>query len=873
LQNFYVKAAQLILQSRLNLRKDGRKNKWVSRFGWIEAESEQESNSRLQFQIETDEIEEFREDLRVFKNSGSFENRPPPMIIETYLDASGLSSSQSLVIVDERGKRWDVLEALKSSESSSEDIRRQNQQRNQSAEVVLERWRVELKCLPIVDNQEFGPNLPTIYKRSIVYFRSLFLATRIMPCWKYSQQTLGKGTHPALQVKCRILAAEPDVTNTDPLRQPLYDGREVVTDYVFGDLEVPVGRFYASVSYRNDCSFRVDDAESLLSSRFMGVDENFFQPSIKQRRDHHVRADSFAEPGSLPSRRQIRGAQEPQQTYGSLSTFHGAGALGTSPISALKAVRPIGSDTDSPVGSAAASVDQPEPSFSLPIRGAGGRPSLRNADGTGRRPSVSFQPFKAGSLSGSPKVGDGEVPPSPQSYSRPSTLGGTASRPGTRSSLTAGMASSLRGGPPAVPQDVPQTTGSPKPTNRYSSSFTHRRGRPSFGGQSKADDDQGSSGKQSLSSSAQPGSGLLAEAGAASSGSFATDDDNISEFLKMLDGRKTLQSFEPNKKGESSASRKTAAQLTKFQMMRESNNALTESMASSSHLHRSSSTSSRQLANVPAMVNPASVSASSSPGKPLSPHTPHTPAIPSRLSENSIIDYQGQAPRRQPRNSVVTTEEEGEDDTPVSQGGTTAIDIPLSPRLLHTADANRRSSSVAQQRRSAGEDDSDLAQRSMSLGASDREAPTLSTLLAFQRDEGGNSDASLGLQPAADIRATGPQSASADRDNKESTSASPSLLSGTPFRSVRYVGRNRPTPPHSSRGSFSGGRFGVSLGRPGAGGEEGADDEPLLFAMSELERPSRRSIEEGRGGGSVGGSAGGSERGGYEPRGLSKRGW
>ncbi|KAK3384575.1 autophagy-related protein 13-domain-containing protein [Lasiosphaeria ovina] len=853
IQNFYYKAAVLILQSRLNLTPDGgknagRPNKW--------------------FQIDTDDISEFRDELRVYKTSGSFENRPPPMIIETYLDASRLSNNQSLVVVDEYGKRWDVLEALNSSESSSDDgsKRKPRQQQKRNTEIILERWRVELKCIPS-DQDEFGPSLPTIYKRSIVFFRSLFVATRIMPCWKYSQQALAKSIHPALEVKCRVLMAEPEHSGFDPLRQPFYDGRDVVTDYVFGDLEVPVGRFYASVTYRNDCNFRVDDAESLLSSRFMGVDENFFKPSISQRRDHQ-RSDSYAEVGSLPANRHGRGAQEPLQTYGSLSTFHGAGALGTSPISALKAVRPIGSDTSSPTGSQATSLEQTDPPNSLPIR----RPSLRSHDGSGRRQSVSFHPFKAGSLSGSPRVPDLDQPPSPQSLTRPSTLSSfTHGR--TRSSLTAGMAASLRGGPAAVPIDVPPVSASPRPTSRYSSSFTHRRSRPSFGGHSKGDDDQGSSGKQSLSSSAQPGSGLLAEAGgAASSGSFATDDDNISEFLKVLESRKTLQSFEPNKKGESSAAKRTAAQLSKFQLMRESNNVLTESMTSSTHLHRSSSSSSRQLTNVPSMMNPASISAGSSPGKPLSPHTPHTPAIPSRLSENSIIDYQGGVPptRRQPRNpAVISTEEEGDDETPVSQEG--AIDIPLSPRLLHTTNNNRRASSVAQQDRAlTGEDDSDIVQRSISLGAEDREAPTMSTLLAFQRGSGDNSSESLSLQPAADIRASGPSSPLAERDGKGGPS-SPGLLSGTPYR-TRYTPRGRPTPPHSSRGSFSGGRYSR------ASGEEGADDEPLLFAMSELERPSRRSLEEARGGGNVGGgggSSGHSERNpnAFEARGTSRRGW
>ncbi|GAB1315998.1 autophagy protein 13 [Madurella fahalii] len=928
IQNFYYKAAVLVLQSRLNLapaggkRGDGRKtNKW--------------------FSIDTDDIDDFRDELRVYKTSGSFENRPPPMIIETYIDASRLSSSQSLVIVDENGKRWDVLEALNSSESSDDSPRRRHP-RKRNTEIILERWRVELKCLPNVDRDEFGPTLPTIYKRSIVFFRSLFVTTRIMPCWKYSQQALAKGIHPALEVKCRILTAEPEYTSYDPLRQPLHDGRDAVTEYVFTDLEVPVGRFYASVTYRNDCNFRVDDSESLLSSRFMGVDENFFKPSIPPRREHgHGRSDSYAEPGSLPAHRHGRGAQEPQQTYGSLSTFHGAGALGTSPITALRAVRPIGSDTSSPSASTSASIEQPDPPHSLPIRGAAARPTVRTADAANRRPSVSFQPFKAGSLSGSPRIPDMEAPASPQSLTRPSGLSGL-SRPGNRSSLTAGMAASLRG-PGAVPQEIPSVTGSPKPASRYSSSFTHRRGRPSFGGQSKGDDDQASSGKQSLSSSAQPGSGLLAEAGGvASSGSFATDDDNISEFLKALDSRKTLKSFEPSRKGESSTSKRTAAQLSKFHLMRESNNALTDSMASSIHLQRSSSSSSRQLTNVPSMVNPASVSVCSSPGKPLSPHTPHTPAIPSRLSENSIIDYHAQGGHQHPHlhqninPDITATEEEddgngdGDDDdddddqTPMvtqqggpGSGGTTAIDIPLplSPRLLHAGGggtANRRASSV--HRSLAGEVDGSYQQqqppRSASVEAAasvdDRDVPTLSTLLAYQQHQMdadlkmgrvggrspriGESSAGTGVEGGVHHHDDGDNGndgggggggggggerkgagvgAGSGAGNGEHRGATGSGAVVGRGLGPGISGRHPIPNSRTSSGSHRPGSFGsAAAGRTGgyAGSMEGADEEPLLFAMSELERDSRRSLEEGS-------RSGPEQDGKYEPRGVLRKGW
>lgn len=765
------------------------------------------------------------------------------------------------MVEDDNGKRWDVLEALNTSASSDNSPTL----RARHTEVILERWRFELDPLPKEEVEEFSLILPTIYKKAIVFFRSLFTAVRLWPAYKFSQQSMTKRRQPALEVKFRVLTEETDRAGFDPLRQPLSNARDVVTDYSFGNLPIPVGRFSASVTYRNECHFRLVDAESLLSSRFMGIDENFFKPSLPQPKGH-IRRESSKEVGSVPSRRQRKELEDASQAYGSLSTFHGAGALGTSPISALRSIKPMGSDTTSPAGSVPASME--EGGHSLPIR-----PSFRGKDTPGRRSSISFQAFKAGSLSGSPRVHDGEIPASPLPGQRQSGLDAlTQAR--NRNSLTAGMPASLRGGPAAA-TDIP-VSSSPRPSgSRISSSFSHRRGRLSFGGQSRGgEDDQTSSGRQSLSSSiAQPGSGMLAETGGqASSGSLTADDDNISEFLKLLDSKKTLQSFETAKKSEST-SKRTVTQLSKFQLMRESNNALTESMTTSVQLNRTSSSPGRQLTSVPGMVAPASMSISSSPGKPLSPHTPHTPAIPSRLSENSIIDYetQAQVARRVPRNApqIASTEEEPGAETPMSPEGTTAIDIPLplSPRLMQN---NRRSSSVAQQQRglAAVEDDTDLAfgsRRSISLGT-ERDPPTMSGLFALEATETAG-DAS-GLQPAAHIRATTATGSPLLTERKKATTGN--LLTGTSSdgapRSRYKSARGRPTPPQSSRGSF----VGSSSGRYVASrGDADADDEPLVFDM-QVSELGRRSLEEGRGGGSTGSSS--NERG-FGPRGVSRRGW
>jgi autophagy-related protein 13 len=792
------------------------------------------------------------------------------LIIETYLDTSDLTSSQTLVIMDEHGKRWDVSETLSSPGNSNSGNGRHRKPRS---EVILERWKIELKDGPNDQTHDFGAILPTIYKKSIVFFRSLYSTTKFVPAWRLAR-SLAKANTPT-RVKCRVFSgADFQPGRYDALTYPLYDSESPVTaTFSLGETESPAGRFSAELTYRTDCNFRVDASESLLSSQFIGADERFFHPSIAIRGDQRRRAAKTVEVGSLPSNRQRVEEPEPIQAYGSLSTFHGdAPPLGSSPISALRAARTMGSDANSPpVGSTSSPRPAQIAKPSRPLQGIT----------IARRPSASFQPFKAGSLSASPGPSTslphgGEIlsPPSPQSLSRNSGLN-TLVHARNRSSLTAGMPSSLRG-VPIVPENAvaSSASSSPRPAapiSKYISSFSHRRGKLSYGGASKVDDDQGSSGKQSLSSSsAQPGSGILAEGGAGgSSGSLQTDDDNISDFLKLLDSKKTLPSFEPSRGGEASAKR-TNAQLSRFQSMRESNNALTESMSSSMLLQPSSTSSSRQLSSVPQMVAATSISTSSSPGKPVSPHTPHTPAIPSRLSANSIADHsQPQGIRERSRATTEARIDDASGDNASTEVGTNAIDIPTSPRTYYPH--TRRSNSVAQQHRAMAADDdvNDLPfgiHRSISLGADDREPPSLSALLGLgQASETAGSSRERILQPAAHIdespAALGRQSSP---EQEEGPQLPRGLLPGSmnsPYRPrIGHMGGRGLTPPQNSsysslvidRGSGSGlsdkpgTRF--SFGRP-----SDADDEPLLFDMSEIGRDHpRKSLEEGRGGSNTG---------------------
>jgi len=243
------------------------------------------------------------------------------------------------------------------------------------------------------------------------------------------------------------------------------------------------------------------------------------------------------------------------------------------------------------------------------------------------------------------------------------------------------------------------------------------------------------------------------------------------------------------------------------------------------------------------------------------------------------------------------------DDDQTNELGTNAIDIPTSPRPYYPH--TRRSSSVAQQHRNLAVED-DLGElpfgihRSISLGADDREPPSLSALLGIgQASENVASTSSTSpsrlLQPAPHITESRQASSSLEAHESDAPQVPRGISVGStnsPYRPrLGRSGGRGVTPPQT--GSYS-----SLLERAGASGtsERGggrysftrttgayeADDEPLLFDMSEIGRDhSRRSLEEPRGGGNAGASS--NERGTFDSarggdsasssRRGSRRGW
>ena len=381
IQNFHTKAALIILHSRIDLSP-----------AYSKANTEVKRVNRW-FNIELDETDDYRDDIKRWKTCDVKDDRPPPLVIEVFLTTDSLHQGQRLVILDDDGKRWDVQNALSSSYSNRAGKRRATDPN----EVILERWTIELG-----DHSERLPPdlttiLPLVYKKSIVLFRSLFTYCNFLPAWKLSRKIGKSRSTMAMKIGYRIVDGHSTsrLSRSDNLNLGLSDSSDQVTEhYTFGTTESPAGPFSVRVTYRLNCDFRIDDSEELLSSRFLGADDDLFRPSMPSE------AQDQSQIGSLPGDRRQNLFDRPElgHAYGSLGTYHQVGvAPGTSPISALRSAQDYTTGGSPPTPEPARPLPQPQQSRER----ENSKSSLR-AQAAGRRSSFSFQPFKAPALSASP---------------------------------------------------------------------------------------------------------------------------------------------------------------------------------------------------------------------------------------------------------------------------------------------------------------------------------------------------------------------------------------------------------------------------------------------------------------------------------------
>ncbi|KAI8381591.1 autophagy-related protein 13-domain-containing protein [Radiomyces spectabilis] len=311
IQNFYTKTAQIIIQARytseldpLNRRDRTKKD---SQRGPSKEGSSSTSSRKLNkwFNIATEDMEMLREDLKYWRSLAihAAEEEPPPMMIDIYLDVSELKPNQALIVIDDNLRR-NRVELGKNQINNTQSVER----------ILIETWELSLRHpLPT-----FAVDLPNLYKRSIIFFRSLHSLVRLLPTYNLRRRLRKFNDYAGFSIGYRLASAPVRRNDEISLNVPIMDGdaRNPTKTYEFTDILTPLGMFKLQVQYRKNCEFRVDDAEQDLSARFIDMDEHYFTPTMAKYQQEQRGIKSPRRPLSFHEDRRTRATKETQESTG-----------------------------------------------------------------------------------------------------------------------------------------------------------------------------------------------------------------------------------------------------------------------------------------------------------------------------------------------------------------------------------------------------------------------------------------------------------------------------------------------------------------------------------------------------------------------------
>ncbi|KAG7440201.1 uncharacterized protein BT62DRAFT_938268 [Guyanagaster necrorhizus] len=498
---------------------------------YVVSDARTTAESRLQlkvdkwFNLETYDSDMFPKEIRDKYKSVSTSPPPPPLEIQVLLSVPELSSNQVLVYLSPDSSRLQIKPTPKY--------------------ILLESWVLAFNNRRISEEDGSDVALSTVYKHGIPLFRSLYSLLRILPAWKLCKRLRRRGAgngnlNIQLRVRTQALGDSGLILGFDA--SPATGASPLPSKtHVFVPVSHPMGTLSLSATYLTMPHFRVDDLESLLSSRFLSEGPEFV-PTLSK----NLQRDSITgSPGSsLPIRTSL-----PRSPPISISIADRFVLPSSSRPQSLISGSPR--NVPLPPGSTSGSLtdnsSRPPSGLSLAARlrrestGRSGSADLPSAPLAIRRPNINpVHPFKSntlvsaspsgGSLGGSSASFGGGVAGSLSSVGIANlpALGPTRSPTMNRAPAPLspiGLAS--RPSPPFAPSSLrSEESDSPKPPlipprKRYSSSFGHRYA-PSLGA--------GSDGSGSANE----------KVGSASFLSTNTDDDEISTFVQDIDARKPL---------------------------------------------------------------------------------------------------------------------------------------------------------------------------------------------------------------------------------------------------------------------------------------------------------------------------------------------
>ncbi|KAK9764422.1 autophagy protein 13 [Basidiobolus ranarum] len=620
-QNFYTKVTQTLLQARISnntpiITTPKKVNKW--------------------FNLELEDHKTYKTELKYWRTACLSTPSPSPMILEVYLDASELNHRQILVLNDELMQKVKVDVGNGSLSSHLKYIEKISKKQT----ILLESWQLFL-IEPVNSNIV---DLPIVYKKSIVFFRSLFTYVRQLPAYRLFRR-LRKMKLKGLKLGYRLTTAPTSPENEIGIDTPISDtdSHGSTSSHAFDPIDTPLGSFVLNVKYRLNCNFCVEDPEAVLSSKFTTTDKEYFLTSSPTEMDSQLQEHSYGSKnhGSLESRGYRISRTD------SLRSSHGSTRIKSTTVNTSDDCTPKTALSSTPrTGSSFSPTDYDVRRFSQPpnqraspsissigsrhysrahsLSSTGGRHSMdiyengvefdRRVDVPGANqipPSSSRRPVlnQASSIysrSPSSRPSLSLISPfkSPSLISSPASVHETSASPSLINLRKKNSSTSLN--QHYVHSSFSRTTATPPPlltrastsTTKLASSFGNR-----FISESSRDDSRSSQGipRRRRTTSLLSNDGIYDANGRSSRpqsrASVLTnqlDEDDVGEFVKLIDDRAPLKMFDVSNSSEKRIEigefeNSPQYSLARFHQMKRDNSFLSESILASSTIFSSNS--------------------------------------------------------------------------------------------------------------------------------------------------------------------------------------------------------------------------------------------------------------------------------------------
>ncbi|CAG8502568.1 6796_t:CDS:10, partial [Dentiscutata heterogama] len=548
-QNFYTKVTQVVTHARL-IQYDSQISGRGPQNANIVLPSRQPIHPRRPnkwFNLELWDSDVYKDGLKSWRQASqaSTGTVPLPMIIEFFLDVSDLNKNQTLFITDEILRRQKVdLYNIGGSSKSSKNI-------------VLESWQLTLSH-PLPDPL---PDLPVVYKKRIKK----------------------KKLSSALKIGYRFVLPTSRIHDYIGIDVPIIEGesRPTSADYKFNSIDTPLGVLSLKVNYRTNCEFHVDDSSEVLidmdENYFTPTLANYYQPEEQRQQDKSERRKSVPTTMKTPPSGFPHPGSSPKHTNSQL----------TVDIPPIRTLSPSRSNPEMKENSSLTFPKFYTQSSSSTLGSNFSRRGSHTLEPIMQREYSSFysptgpnvtlvKPFKSPSLSSSP-VNHDMMPPSPTLLDRMSTL---------HLHRSPSQLSFQQRGTPTMSSSV-KSTSSAGSLPKFSSSFTSFTNRYDKVTSSTTRERDGSYSSRRRSTNRSDGS--TSDRGSLNSSFFSLDpEDDVGEFVRMLERREPLKMFSKSPTGSDDADGsarnlsgsvyRTQLQLSRFQKLKEAHKNLSESM-------------------------------------------------------------------------------------------------------------------------------------------------------------------------------------------------------------------------------------------------------------------------------------------------------